>query len=132
MIPLACPAAEYTFSGQYRLGVFVSGIVPATAAWESGTTEYELPDASTFASGRWAVPYFYGELQASFETPGLFELGARSASGLEGDRAITDPVSLIKTSKLGAEFRFNFGLSIRAGLDGLDPSALASSIMAIA
>lgn len=121
--------AEYTFSGQYRVGVFISGLVPATAAWESGTTEYELPDASSFVSGRWDLPYFYGSLEASFETPELFELGARSATGLQGDRAITDPLSLLETSSLGAEFRFNFGLCLRAGLgSGLDPSTASSTL----
>lgn len=120
--------AQYTFSGQYRTGVFIRGLVPSTARWQSGYTEYEPPEAFVFASGRWDLPYFYGHLQAGFETPGLVQRGARSANELEGDRAVTDPVSLLKTSKLGAEFRFDFGLSLRAGLDELNPAAASSSM----
>ncbi len=121
--------AQYTFSGQYRTGVFVRGIVPSSAKYQSGWTEYELPDASVFASGNWESPYFYGSLQAGFETPVLLEKGSRSSlDTLNGKQAITDPVSLLKTSKLGAEFRFNFGLCVRAGLNELDPSAGAISL----
>ena len=119
---------QYTFTGGYRMGVFVRGLVPSTAKYQSGWTEYEPPEASLFASGLWAFPYFYGNLQAGFETPGLVQQGARSANELEGSRAITDPVSLLKTSKAGGEFRFDFGLKIRAGLDELKPSTLTSSI----
>lgn len=115
--------AQYTFSGSYRTGVFVRGIVPSIAKHQSGYSEYESPEVSIYASGRWEVPYFYGNLQASLETPGLVEKGARSANTLEGNQAILDPVSLLKTSKLGAEFRFNFGLNLRAGLNELNPSA---------
>ena len=121
--------AQYTFSGQYRTGVFVRGILPSSAKYESGWTEYELPEASVFASGRWDLPYFYGNLQAGFETPGLLEKGARSSSDtLNGKRAFSDPVSLLKTSKLGAEFSFNFGLCVRAGLNELNPVAGAISL----
>lgn len=118
---------QYTHDNRLRGGVFVRSLVPSTAAWSEGHTEYELPDASLFFAMRRPVPYFYGTLEAGFETPGLFQRGARSASRLEGERGITDPVSALKTSKIGAEFNFDFGLSLRAGFDELAPSAWASS-----
>ena len=110
--------AQYTFPSRtekYRAGAFLRGLVPSTAKWQSGYSEYEAPELSLFASGMWDVPYFYGKLQAGFETPGLVEKGGRSANGLEGERAVTDPMSLLKTSKLGAEFLFDFGLRLRRG-----------------
>lgn len=118
---------QYTHENRLRGGVYVRSLVPSTAAWSEGHTEYELPEASLFLAMRKPVPYFYGTLEAGFETPGLLQRGARSASRLEGERGVTDPVSALKTSKIGAEFNFDFGLSLRAGFDELAPSAWASS-----
>ena len=120
--------AQYTFQRQYRTGIFIRGLIPSSARWASGYTEYETPEAIVYASGRWKVPYFYGELQAGFETPGLIQRGARSENELEGSRAVSDPMSLLKTSKMGAEFRFDFGLRVRAGFSELNPSQAAHSI----
>lgn len=118
---------QYTRYDRLRMGTYVRGLVPSMARWESGYTEYEAPEAVLFAAMRKDVPYFYGSLQAGVETPGILQPGARSASRLEGDRGVTDPLSVLKTTKIGAEFNFNFGLSLRAGLDELqDVSALRS------
>jgi hypothetical protein len=81
-----------------------------------------------FVSGLWPLPYFYGSLQAGLETPGLLQTGGRSATGLEGERGITDPASALATSKLGAEFNFDFGLSLRAGVNELAPSTWNSTL----
>lgn len=118
---------QYTFDRRFRLGTHVRGVVPSMARWESGHTEYEAPEASLFIAGRWDVPYFYGRLQAGLETPGLLQPGARSAQRLDGERGITDPVSVLRTSSVGAEFNFDFGLSLRAGFAELAPTAWASS-----
>ncbi|HLU69288.1 MAG TPA: hypothetical protein VKZ88_00810, partial [Fibrobacteria bacterium] len=118
---------QYTHDQRLRAGAYVRSLIPSTAAWSEGHTEYELPEAALFVAWRKPVPYFYGTLDAGFETPGLLQRGARSASRLEGERGVTDPVSALKTSKIGAEFNFDFGLSLRAGLDELAPSSWASS-----
>jgi hypothetical protein len=118
---------QYTHDDRLRFGAFVRSLVPSTATWSEGRTEYELPEAVLFIATRKHVPYFYGTLEAGFETPGLLQPGARSATSLEGERGVTDPVSALKTSKVGAEFNFDFGLSIRAGFDELAPSAWAST-----
>ncbi|HLU69213.1 MAG TPA: hypothetical protein VKZ88_00420 [Fibrobacteria bacterium] len=118
---------QYTHDNRLRAGAYVRSLVPSTAAWSEGHTEYELPEAALFVAMRKPIPYFYGTLEAGFETPGLFQRGARSASRLEGERGITGPVSALKTSKIGAEFNFDFGLSLRAGFDELAPSSWASS-----
>lgn len=119
--------AQYTRDGRLRAGAFVRGLVPSMARWESGYTEYEAPEAVLFVALRKDIPYFYGTLETGFETPGILQPGARSSSGLEGERGVTDPVSVLKTSKVGAEFNFNFGLSLRAGFDELAPAAWGSS-----
>ena len=118
---------QYTFDRRFRFGTYVRGLVPSTATWEEGLTEYEAPEASLFMSGLLPLPYFYGSLQAGLETPGIFQYGGRSSSELNGERGITDPASVLKTSKVGAEFNFDFGLSLRAGFDELAPSAWSSS-----
>lgn len=118
---------QYTHDQRLRVGAYVRSLVPSTAAWSEGRTEYELPEAALFVAMRKPIPYFYGTLEAGMETPGLLQRGARSASGLEGERGISDPVSALKTSKIGAEFNFDFGLSLRAGFDELAPSSWASS-----
>jgi hypothetical protein len=118
---------QYTYDRRYRFGAYVRGALPSTAAWEEGLTEYEVPEASLFVSGLWPLPYFYGSLQAALETPGILQYGGRSSSRLEGERGVTDPVSVIQTSRVGAEFNFDFGLSLRAGFNELAPSAWGSS-----
>jgi hypothetical protein len=119
--------AQYTHDGRLRGGVFVRGLLPSSAAWSEGHQEYEAPEAVLFVALRKPVPYFYGTLETGFETPGILQPGARSASSLEGERGVTDPVSVLKTSKAGAEFNFDFGLSLRAGFDEIAPSAWTSS-----
>ncbi len=119
---------QCTHDGRVRAGTFIRGLIPSSAAWSEGHTEYEVPEAVLFVALRKPVPYFYGTLETGFETPGILQPGARSASHLEGDRGITDPVSVLKTSKVGAEFNFDFGLSLRAGFDEIAPSALTSSV----
>jgi hypothetical protein len=120
--------AQYTFSEMYRAGVFARGVAPSVARWESGRTEYEPSEATAFVAGRWEVPYFYGNLQAGLETAGLIQRGAKSADGLEGGRGLFHPGSLLKTSRVGGEFLFNFGLVLRAGLEGLEPGNAWSSL----
>jgi hypothetical protein len=119
--------AQYTYDGRLRGGAYIRGLVPSMARWESGYSEYEAPEAVLFVAMRKDVPYFYGSLEAGFETPGLLQPGARSSRSVDGARGITDPASALATSKVGAEFNFNFGLSLRAGFDELAPGAWASS-----
>ena len=119
--------AQYTRDGSLRIGTHVRGLVPSMARWESGHAEYEAPEAVLFVATRRDMPYFYGTLQAGIETPGLLQPGARSSARLEGERGVTDPASALRTSKAGAEFTFDFGLSLRAGFDELAPSSWSSS-----
>jgi hypothetical protein len=119
--------AQYTYDDRLRAGAYVRGLVPSMTRWESGYSEYEAPEAVLFFAMRKDVPYFYGSLEAGFETPGLLQPGARSSRSVDGARGITDPASALATSKVGAEFNFNFGLSLRAGFDELAPGAWTSS-----
>ena len=113
--------AQYTFIERFRVGAFLRGLVPSISTWESGYSEYEPSDLLVFSAARWALPYFYGNLQAGWESPGLFQLGGKSSRVESGRRAFTNPGELFAASNLGAEFLFDFGLSLRAGLEGLDP-----------
>lgn len=119
--------AQYTLDGRLRGGVFLRGLLPSSAAWGEGYKEYEAPEAVLFVALRKKIPYLYGTLETGFETPGILQPGARSASRLEGERGVTDPVSVLQTSKAGAEFNFDFGLSLRAGFDEIAPEAWTSS-----
>src|SRR5690606_36981583 len=65
--------AQYTRDGRLRVGTHVRGLVPSVARWESGYTEYEPPEAVLFVAVRRPVPYFYGTLEAGFETPGILQ-----------------------------------------------------------
>ncbi len=120
--------AQYTFGRQYRVGAYLSGLAPSIARWSSGYSEYDPPEASAFFSARWPLPYFYGQLQAGWETAGLFQGSGKSATGMQENRAFYHPEVLLATSRLGAQFIFDFGLTLRAGFEELDPSSATSTI----
>lgn len=118
---------QYTLDNQFRLAALVKGLVPSSAHWESGYTEYENPDLYLGGSGRFPAPYFYGTLEASFQTEGLFSDHAKSQLDLNGGNIQSDPLSLLAATHVGLEFLFDFGMAVRAGLTELAPRSLAST-----
>jgi hypothetical protein len=119
--------AQYTWDNRFRLAALAKGLVPSTAHWESGYTEYEAPDLYLGGSGRFPAPYFYGTLEAAFQTEGLFAEHGKTQSGLNAGTLQDDPWSVLGATHVGLEFLFDFGLAVRAGLTELAPHSLAST-----
>lgn len=119
--------AQYTWDDRFRLAALVKGLVPSSAHWESGYTEYETPDLYIGGSGRFPAPYFYGALEASFQTEGLFSDHGKSQLDLNGGNLRNDPMGLVAATHVGLEFLFDFGMAVRAGLTELAPHSPATT-----
>ena len=119
--------AQYTWDNRFRLSALLKGLIPSSAHWESGYTEYEVPDLYLGGSGRFPAPYFYGTLEAAFQTEGLIGERAKSQRGLNGGTLVSDPMSLAAATRVGLEFLFDFGVAVRAGLTELSPHSLPST-----
>ncbi len=119
--------AQYTWDDRFRLAALVKGLVPSSAHWESGYTEYETPDLYIGGSGRFPAPYFYGALEASFQSEGLFSDHGKSQFDVNGGNLRSDPMGLLAATHVGLEFLFDFGMAVRTGLTELAPHSLAST-----
>ena len=119
--------AQYTWESRYRLAALVKGLVPSTAHWESGLTEYEVPDLYLGGSGRFPAPYFYGTLEAAFQSEGLFGDRGKSQRDTLAANLQSHPLALLAATHVGLEFLFDFGIAVRAGLTELAIHSLASS-----
>ena len=118
--------AAYTWNGRYRVSALMRGLVPSTVSWESGYSEYEAPEIYLGGAARFPAPYFYGTLEAAWQSEGIFHRTARSAVELNADRAWDDPGRFLKSSNLGAEFLFDFGLAVRIGLSEFSSKSFTS------
>ncbi|MBW8887157.1 MAG: hypothetical protein JF616_05290 [Fibrobacteres bacterium] len=119
--------AQYTWDDRFRLAALVKGLVPSSAHWESGYTEYETPDLYIGGSGRFPAPYFYGTLEASIQSEGLFSDHGKSQLDLNGGNLRTDPAALLAATHVGLEFLFDFGMAVRMGLTELAPHSVATT-----
>lgn len=111
--------AKYYLPANFDVSAFVKGWTSSSAKWESGTFEYESPEAYLAASWHWPVPYFYGSFGAYWQSSGLFHHEARDLDwdGSErGGRLWEEPLDWLSGGRAGIEFVFDFGLSLRAGL----------------
>lgn len=125
--------AQYTLDGFLRVGALLKGIIPSTAAWESGYTEYESPDIHLAVAIREPAPYFYGTLQVAYQTEGLLQKRAKSIGEDFGDRIFSDPAKTLQAGNLGLEFLFDFGVAVRLGLTevGLGSTLLSASTFGV-
>jgi hypothetical protein len=119
--------AQYTWDGRFRLAALAKGLVPSSAHWESGYTEYEAPDLYLGGSGRFPAPYFYGTLEAAFQTEGIFSRRGKSQRELNSGDLSDDPMSFLAATRAGVEFLFDFGMAVRLGLNEMAPRSLAST-----
>lgn len=119
--------AQYTWADRFRLAALGKGLVPSTAHWESGYTEYENPDLYLGGSARFPAPYFYGTLEVAAQTEGLFSKRGKSQRELSSGDLKSDPMSFLAATRLGAEFLFDFGVALRLGLTEVAPHSLAST-----
>jgi hypothetical protein len=120
--------AQYTWWDDFRLAVLFKGLIPSSAAWESGYSEYEPSDIYLGAAARFPTPYFYGSIQLAVQSEGLFQKQARAVGSLKGDRLYESPKEFLSTLNLGAEYLFDFGLACRFGLQELAATKDFSSI----
>jgi hypothetical protein len=118
--------AQYTWYDRWRFSALAKGLVPSSAHWESGYTEYESPDLYLGGSGRFPAPYFYGSLEVAVQTEGLFSQRGKSQGKLSSGDLKTDPFAFLAATRAGAEFIFDFGMAVRAGFTEFDTHSLAS------
>jgi hypothetical protein len=114
--------AQYTWNDYLRFSTVVKGLIPSSAAWESGYQEYEATDIYLGVAGRFPTPYFYGSVQVAAQSEGLFQAQGKSAETLKGSRIYESPNDILSTLNLGLEYLFDFGLSCRFGLQELNAS----------
>ena len=119
--------AQYTWDGRYRVSALAKGLIPSTAHWESGYTEYETPDLHLGGAASFPAPYFYGTLEAGWQSEGLFAKQAKSTREVNAGRAWSRPVDFLAASNLGLEFLFDFGLALRAGLNEFATKSIVST-----
>jgi hypothetical protein len=109
--------AQYTWNERFRVGALLKGLIPSSARWESGYAEYEATELYFGGAALIPAPYFYGTLQAAWQSEGVFHETAKSAAELNGKAIYQDPLKFLATGNLGLEFLFDFGLSARFGLN---------------
>ena len=109
--------AQYTWSDRYRVGALLKGLIPSSASWESGYQEYEAPELYVGGAARFPAPYFYGTLEAAWQSEGLFHKTAKSSATLNGGTAYSHPAEFLAASNLGLEFLFDFGMAVRFGVN---------------
>jgi hypothetical protein len=108
--------AQYTWDKRFRVSALMKGLIPSSASWESGYSEYEAPEIYLGGAARFPAPYFYGTLEAAWQSEGLFHRTARSSLDLNANRAWDKPQQFLAASNLGLEFLFDFGMAVRFGV----------------
>ncbi|HKP98607.1 MAG TPA: hypothetical protein VJ385_22945 [Fibrobacteria bacterium] len=108
---------QYTWGKRFRAGALLKGLIPSSARWESGYAEYEAPELYVGGAARFPAPYFYGTLEAAWQSEGLFHKGAKSATRLNGGTILQDQGDFLAASNLGLEFLFDFGMALRFGVN---------------
>jgi hypothetical protein len=101
----------------WRLGARLERAIATTTVWRSGTKEWSPMDVAVGAGYEAAVPYLYGRGSFGLETPGLFQAQASNSFSTAPARLWDDPSLFVRSSRLGGEFRFDWGGVIRAGAE---------------
>ena len=113
----------------------LEGWTSSATRWESGTTEYSSPELKLATGFMVPVEYIYGTVSIGYQGPGVFHEGNRwmsiSASVLDDTLNASTPVSLggeqpwksplewLKDGSVGAELEWDWGGSVRCGLQSL-------------
>jgi hypothetical protein len=111
--------ARYQLHPQISLSTFLKGWTSSAASWESGTYEYSSPEL--YVAGRYdqPIPYFYGTFRLLWQSAGIFHREDRDLDWdgeVRGGRLWDHPADWVLGGHAGAEFAFDFGLSLRGGL----------------
>ena len=107
---------------QLSVAGLIKGWTSSAATWESGTFEYSSPEAYLATQFHQEVPYFYGGFYLYWQSAGLLHREARDLEWQDtpsGGRIWESPGDWFLGSRVGAEYRFDFGLSVRAGFSSL-------------
>jgi hypothetical protein len=120
--------AQYTWKERYRVGALLKGLIPSSARWESGYAEYEATELYFGGAALIPAPYFYGALQAAWQSEGVFHETAKSAAELNGNAVYQDPIQFLAAGNLGLEFLFDFGLSVRFGLNEISKKSFTDVV----
>jgi hypothetical protein len=100
-----------------RVGARLERAIATATVWESGRREWSPMDLSLGLGYEGDVAYLYGRGSVGIETPGLFQNQASNTFTTEPSRFWEDPGLFLRTCRVGAEFRFNWGGVIRAGAE---------------
>ena len=110
---------RYRIVDQFYLSGFLKGWTSSATTWDSGEFEYSSPEFYPAASYNVAVRYLYGKLGLYWQGAGLIHQESRELEYDVGDggRIWESPLDWLKGGRGGVEFAFDFGLSLRAGLN---------------
>jgi len=102
----------------WRVGARFDRGFGSFASWmQTNRTEFSPADIVVGGGLEKRLPYFYGTGDIAWESPGLIQ-GEGSATFTDQDvRLTTDPWLFLRASRLGGEFRFDFGGVLRAGCE---------------
>lgn len=108
---------------RFYVAGLLKGWTSSATSWSSGEFEYSSPEFYVAANYSVPISYLYGTLGLYWQGAGLLH---REARGLDfdddesGKRIWEDPVDWLSGGRVGAEFNFDFGLSLRVGLSSLN------------
>lgn len=101
------------FRGGLRMDRGLGGV----GVYRSGHSEYTPPDIQIGLGWETKSPYLYGTAALAWESAGLLQQQS-SSSFTEADvRLWRDPWLAMRASRVAAELRTDFGLSLRAGAE---------------
>lgn len=101
---------------------FLKGWTSSAVAWEEGTVEYGSPEWYLGLRFSRPISYFYGNVSAFWQSAGILHRENRDedwSGEVHGGRFWEHPVDWLGGGRVGVEFAFDFGLSVRAGLASL-------------
>lgn len=117
------------------VGAHLEGFTGSQVRWQSGWKEFSPAEMRLGGGWKHSFPYFYGTLHLGMQSAGMFHQGGRLLDWRRGDltdtsaNAIVDiggkrpfesPLQWMQESSAGLEFRFDWGASIRAGLQTIN------------
>lgn len=111
--------ARYPVFRFLDVSALLKGWTSSAATWESDEFEYSSPELYIAGNFKQSVPYFYGTLRLLWQSAGFFHREDRNESWdgeAHGGRLWRSPVDWLAGGRAGAEFDFDFGLSLRGGL----------------
>ncbi len=106
----------------FAASALLKGWTSSAARWESGEVEYSSPELYLALRFEQPVHYFYGALRLYWQSAGIFHRENRDLDWNgepRGGVLWDEPLDWLSGGHAGIEFRFDFGLSLRAGLSSL-------------